>query len=272
MFDDPRYEKNRTNKSLQNRKPFISTVRSGDFPMPPPLPVHSTKNEDHAKCSHSTPKECHCLATEYERNNVQNQLELIELYKKQLERRNNEITRLNRLLIGGRPVTALAKDCCYDGVGTLTQDIDAMQLEMSELKQRLDEAILNQHDTEQRAAALKRANEAMAKEMRELKEVALGVESDANSTVDTLRQQNAQLKSKIYEAKKAACELESKLDKMKKRYEMANAQVRSLQNIVDRTCGGGKLYRRGIIRLFFSTSFTVECPLFNIFSHPQRKT
>lgn len=240
MIDDPRYKKNRTNKAVQKRKPFISTVRSGDFPAPPPLPVKADDGGSHfAKCSHSARKECQCIAAEYEHNNVQTQLELIALYKQQLERRNSEISRLNRLLVGGRPVTALAKDCCFDGVGSLTRDIDAMQMEMSELRQRFEEAIHDQHEAEKRAISLKAENEAVANELRELKEVALGVETDANSAVVTLRQQNGQLKTKLYETKKLARELETKLDNMKKRNEYACSQVRSLQTIIDRTCGKG---------------------------------
>lgn len=241
MIDDPRYKKNRTNKAVQKRKPFISTVRSGDFPALPPLPAKGDDRSSHfGKCSHSTRKECQCLAAEYEHNNVQNQLELIALYKQQLERRNNEISRLNRLLIGGRPVTALAKDCCFDGVGSLSRDIDAMQMEMSELQQRFDEAIQNQHEAEKRAISLKAENDAMANELRELREVALGVETDANSALGTLRQQNNQLKTKLYESKKFIRELEAKMDKMKKRNEYANSQVRSLQSIIERTGGKGK--------------------------------
>lgn len=243
MIDDPRYKKNRTNRAVQKRKPFISTVRSGDFPALPPLPVKGDDQNSHsAKCSHSTQKECQCLAAEYNHNNVQTQLELIALYKQQLERRNNEISRLNRLLIGGRPVTALAKDCCFDGVGSLTHDIDAMQMEMSELQQRYEEAIENQHEAEKRAISLKAENELVTNELRELKEVALGVETDANSALSTLRQQNNQLKMKLHETKKSASELEAKLDKMRKRNEYACSQVRSLQTIIDRTCGKGKLH------------------------------
>lgn len=244
MIDDPRYRKNRTNRAVQKRKPFISTVRSGDFPALPPLPVKGDgdHNSHSAKCSHSTRKECQCLAAEYEHNNVQTQLELIALYKQQLERRNNEISRLNRLLIGGRPVTALAKDCCFNGVGSLTHDIDAMQLEMSELHQRYEEAVQNQHEAEKRAISLKAENELVAKELRELKEVALGVETDANSALGTLRQQNNQLKMKLYETKKSVRELETKMDKMKKQNEYARSQVRSLQTIIDRTCGKGNLH------------------------------
>lgn len=240
MIDDPRYKKNQTNKAVQKRKPFISTVRTGDFFVLPPLPVKGDENCSHfAKCSHSIRKECQCLAAEYEQNNVQTQLELIALYKQQLERRNSEISRLNRLLIGGRPVTALAKDCCFDGVGSLTRDIDAMQMEMSELQQQFEEAIQNQHEAESRAISLKVENESLANELRELKDVALGVETDANSALGTLRQQNDQLKMKLYESKKFAHELESKMEKMKKRNEYACSQVRSLQSIIDRSCGKG---------------------------------
>lgn len=240
MVDDPRYKKNRTNKAVQKRKPFISTVRSGDFPAPPPLPTKGDDGNSHfGKCSHSVRKECQCLAAEYEHNNVQNQLELVALYKQQLERRNNEISRLNRLLIGGRPVTALAKDCCFDGVGTLTRDIDSMQMEMSELQQRFEEAIQSQHEAEQRAIALKGENDTLASELYELKQVALGVESDANAAMRTLRQQNEQLKTKLYESKKFERELEARIDKLKKRNEHSSSQVRSLQSIIERTSGKG---------------------------------
>lgn len=241
MVDDPRYKKNRTNKAVQKRKPFISTVRSGEFPALLPLAIKCDDNNSHfANCSHAARKECQCLAAEYEHNSVQTQLELIALYKQQLDRRNGEIGRLNRLLIGGRPVTALAKDCCFDGVGSLTRDIDTMQMEMSELQQRFEEAIQNQHEAENRAISLQTENEAMANELRELKFVALGVEADAHSALGTLRQQNNQLKMKLYESKKIDRELEAKIDKMKKRNEYASSQMRSLQSIIDRTSDRGE--------------------------------
>lgn len=253
MIDDPRYNKNRTNKAMQKRKPFISTVRSGEFPALPPLPAKGDDRILHsAKCAHSARKECQCIAAEYEHNNVQTQLELIALYKQQLERRNNEISRLNRLLVGGRPVTALAKDCCFDGVGSLSRDIDAMQLEMSELQQRFDEAIRNLHESENRAISLKAENDAMASELRELKQVALGVESDANSALSSMRQQNIQLKTKLYETKQFSRELEVKMDKMKKRNEIACSQLRSLKNNIDRSNGKGKSH---VMLAHFTDSF-----------------
>lgn len=98
------------------------------------------------------------------------------------------------MLIGGRPPTALAKDCCYRGVGSLTTDIEALQKQKSKLQLDVEESIRTQHEAMERAIYLQEKNQKLSNELDELKEVALSVETEANSTLETLHKRNTQLK------------------------------------------------------------------------------
>lgn len=81
---DPRQRKNRNDLLNQKRRPFISTVRSGEF-----LPITSKSIENM-----NTQTKCHCqgekndsfsqLIAEQEANKVKTHLELVELYKSQV--------------------------------------------------------------------------------------------------------------------------------------------------------------------------------------------
>lgn len=81
---DPKQRKSRNDLLNQKRKPFVSTVRSGEFL---PSTLKSIENMD-------TKSKCYCqsekndiisrLYAEQEANKVKTQLELMELYKSQV--------------------------------------------------------------------------------------------------------------------------------------------------------------------------------------------
>lgn len=112
----------------------------------------------------------------------------------QIKSRDREIKRLNSLLIGGRPPSALAKDCCYRDVGSLTEDIDTLQKQKSKLQMNLEESIERQHEAMERAMRLEENNQHLTKELNELKNVALSVETEANSSLTNLHKRNCSLK------------------------------------------------------------------------------
>lgn len=101
---------------------------------------------------------------------------------------------MNQLLVGGRPLAALEKDCCYRGVRTLTDDIEQLQNEKSKIQAEYEEAIQNHHAAIDTIAVLKQQNQKITKELNDLKEIALSVESEANVSLETLHKRNAALK------------------------------------------------------------------------------
>ncbi|XP_034482120.1 centrosomal protein of 135 kDa isoform X2 [Drosophila innubila] len=195
----------------QTKKPFISTVRSGEV-LPAVMSAASHSSLKCTKCSagivqktSSTTKDgiaiTHINGSE-EIDRLQNDLtsasEQLEFYKRKVESRNREIRRLNDLLAGGRPPAALAKDCCYKDVGTLSQDIDLLQREKSELMAQVREYQAKMHDAMQHALRIEDDKRKLQSNLDELKEAALQVEQQANCEIDAreleLRQMQAELK------------------------------------------------------------------------------
>ncbi|KAM8709398.1 hypothetical protein ACLKA7_016237 [Drosophila subpalustris] len=195
----------------QTKKPFISTVRSGEV-LPAVMGSAPHPTLKCTKCSagivqktSTTTKDgitvTHANGSD-EVDRLQNDLasanEQLEFYKRKVESRNREIRRLNDLLAGGRPPAALAKDCCYKDVGTLSQDIDLLQREKSELMSQVREYQAKMHDAMQHALRIEEDKRKLQTNLDELKEAALQVEQQANCEIDAreleLRQMQAELK------------------------------------------------------------------------------
>lgn len=195
---------------LTDKRPFISTVRSGEAL--PALSGFSTNSS--LKCTKcnagvfqkttTTTKDgvtvTHTSGAE-EIDRLQNELtsagEQLEFYKRKVESRNREIRRLNDLLAGGRPPAALAKDCCYKEVGALSQDIDMLQREKSELMAQVGEYQDKMHDAMQRALRIEEEKQKLQTQLYELKEAALQVEQQANSEIDAKELELRQLQTEL---------------------------------------------------------------------------
>lgn len=195
---------------LAGKKPFISTVRSGDL-LPAVLgsgvnPVlkctkcnagvvqkTTTTTKDGMIVTHTTGSD--------ETDKLQNELtsagEQLEFYKRKVEARNREIRRLNDMLSGGRPPAALAKDCCYKEVGALSQDIDLLQREKSELMLQVRQYQEKMHDAMQRALSIEEDKRKLQTHLDELKEAALQVEQQANSEIDAREHEVRQLQAEL---------------------------------------------------------------------------
>lgn len=111
----------------------------------------------------------------------------------QVEAREREIARLNQLLIGGRPVSALGRDCCYRGVGQLSDDVDALQRDKIALQQQLKDTVVQQHEAMQRALKLAERNQQLETDLREMDRVALQVESEANRKIAACSEDRSKL-------------------------------------------------------------------------------
>ncbi|KAH8405257.1 hypothetical protein KR222_000686 [Zaprionus bogoriensis] len=194
----------------QTKKPFISTVRSGEV-----LPaVMGTGVSSALKCTKcnagvvqkttTTTKDgvtvTHTTGSE-ETDRLQNELtsvgEQLEFYKRKVESRNREIRRLNDMLAGGRPPAALAKDCCYKEVGALSQDIDLLQREKSELMLQVRQYQEKMHDAMQRALSIEEDKQKLQAHLNELKEAALQVEQQANAEIDARELELRQLQIEL---------------------------------------------------------------------------
>lgn len=136
-----------------------------------------------------------------ESDRLQNELtsvsEQLEFYKRKVDSRNREIRRLNDMLAGGRPPAALAKDCCYKEVGALSQDIDLLQREKSELMLQVRQYQEKMHDAMQRALSIEEDKRKLQSHLDELKEAALQVEQQANSEIDAREHEVRQLQMEL---------------------------------------------------------------------------
>ncbi|XP_067643783.1 centrosomal protein of 135 kDa isoform X2 [Eurosta solidaginis] len=173
------------------KKPFITTVRSGER-------IPALMNNENIRCTkcnaQTTPKQTtngsncgtnNSLKLELDKfeDKVKDLTEQVEFYKRKIESRDREIRRLNELLSGGRPPAALAKDCCFKDVRGMSEDIEMLQREKSQTLHRLREYQEQMHEAMQRALTLETQNKQLHKELDELKEAALAVETQANTEI-----------------------------------------------------------------------------------------
>ncbi|XP_017065747.2 centrosomal protein of 135 kDa isoform X1 [Drosophila eugracilis] len=189
-------KKSQAELAVKPKKPFITTVRSGNV-----LPAVLGSSTSVLKCTKcnagvfqkttTTTKDGVTVTQtsgQEELDKLQNDLttagEQLEFYKRKVEARNREICRLNDMLAGGRPPAALAKDCCYKEVGTLSQDIDLLQREKSDLMLQVRDFQDKMHDAMQRALDCEEDKRKLQTQLEELKEAALQVEQQANAEID----------------------------------------------------------------------------------------
>ncbi|XP_017019530.1 centrosomal protein of 135 kDa isoform X2 [Drosophila kikkawai] len=195
----------------QAKKPFITTVRSGNV-LPSVLGSSSSAALKCTKCNAgvfqkttTTGKDGGVTVTQTsgqeELDKIQNDLisagEQLEFYKRKVEARNREIRRLNDMLTGGRPPAALAKDCCYKDVGALSQDIDLLQREKSELMLQVRDFQDKMHDAMQKALGSEEEKRKLQTQLEELKEAALQVEEQANTEIEAREQEIRQLQQDL---------------------------------------------------------------------------
>ncbi|XP_055902694.1 centrosomal protein of 135 kDa [Eupeodes corollae] len=199
--------KNNKNGVNMNKKPFVSTVRSGEF-----IPNAFSENAS-IKCTKCSVGFCKQFSAgsanpsapevqmEKLENNIKDLNDQVAFYKKKIESRDREIRRLNELLAGGRPPAALAKDCCYKDIGTLSEDVELLQREKSESLCKIREYQDKMHEAMQRAMDLEGKNKKLQRELDELKEAALAIESQANTEIAEREKEIEDLKADLQRLK-----------------------------------------------------------------------
>ncbi|XP_036214031.2 centrosomal protein of 135 kDa [Bactrocera oleae] len=192
------------------KKPFVSTVRSGE--RIPPL-LESGGNLRCTKCTSQTTRShgghdanvavdkmpSVALKNEIDRleDRVKNLTDQLEFYKRKIESRDREIRRLNELLTGGRPPAALAKDCCFKDVRGMSEDIEHLQREKTESWNKIREYQEQMHEAMERALSLETQNKQLQKELAELKVAALAVETQANTEIAQREQELEDLQNEL---------------------------------------------------------------------------
>ncbi|XP_055621709.1 centrosomal protein of 135 kDa isoform X2 [Toxorhynchites rutilus septentrionalis] len=203
--------KSKKNGVNMQRKPFVSTVRAGYYQ--PPKCCDSQQREDRCHCPCNQPRKTDILH-EIERLQVEtkNQADVIETYKKQIDYRDREIQRLGALFAGGRPAAALAKDCCYRSVNSLSEDVGKLQEDKVSIQNKLAEVMESQQSAHKKIQKLTERNKQLEQELKEIENVALSVESEANLNILDKDRQNSDLQIKLQQSNMRVKELETLLD------------------------------------------------------------
>ncbi|XP_037909139.1 centrosomal protein of 135 kDa isoform X2 [Hermetia illucens] len=189
--------KSNKNDVNMSRKPFISTVKSGGYvpnPAEPSNAYRCTKCSSVVWTKHMDGK---VQEVQLLQNGLQSQADQITALKEKLERRDREINRLNDLLCGGRPADALAKDCCYKNIGTLSEDVEDLQKEKAELVKKFREAQNSMHEAMQRAITLEEKNKQLENELEDFQKAALSVEYEANAELAKKENELSSLKKEL---------------------------------------------------------------------------
>nr|XP_033320790.1 centrosomal protein of 135 kDa isoform X2 [Megalopta genalis] len=173
-----------------------------------PLPSLSTVEPKTVDLLNMADHKMNCLTHEVTKlkGELLLQTDNAQMLESQLTDKEREIIRLKKLLEGGRPYSAVSKDCpckkMESNFITSTDGIDLhelkiLQKERLELEQQLKEALNKQHDAMTQALKLADRNEELEKELRDIDHIALAVEADCNSAVKENNEKVSKLQQKL---------------------------------------------------------------------------
>lgn len=189
---------NQTDKGgRKHAKPFVSAVKSNAL-----FPDILTDKDKPCGCKSSmisTSVNNKKVLKEIEKlkNDLKHAEEMITVLKKQDAEKEREIKRLSCLFVGGRPVSALAKDCCYKDVSKITEDISHLQKEKVELTAKLVEYEDRHQKLLSKWKAQKEKMKKMDNYLKEISEAALFVEREANMKIKNQHRDIAELKENL---------------------------------------------------------------------------
>ncbi|KOB75339.1 Uncharacterized protein OBRU01_07668, partial [Operophtera brumata] len=151
-------------------------------------PRSCTCNERKVYTSDNDLTELNKKITLLENQNHENE-DQIMILKNQVEHRDNEIIRLNMLLEGGRPLTAVNKDCCNPSdskIQNLIEELHNLESTHDVLKKEVANGLEKQHEAMLRALSLADKNKSLQEELQKVDALALKVEEDCNKRLATM--------------------------------------------------------------------------------------
>ncbi|XP_053977812.1 centrosomal protein of 135 kDa isoform X1 [Hylaeus volcanicus] len=173
-----------------------------------PLPTLSTAEPKIVDLLNMADHKMNCLTVEVTKlkGELSLQTDNVQTLKSQLTAKEKEIIRLKKMLEGGRPYSAVFKDCaCKKNENNFitssghvsANELQILQQEKLELEHRLEEALNKQHDAMSQALKLADRNEELEKELRDIDHIALAVEADCNSAVKENNKRVSKLQQKL---------------------------------------------------------------------------
>ncbi|XP_043502360.1 centrosomal protein of 135 kDa [Polistes fuscatus] len=194
-----------------------------------------------------------CLSHEVTKLKGELSLQTDNVYtlQNQLTTKEKEIMRLKKLLEGGRPYSAVVKDCLCKQVDKMhvasndadeNIDLKTILQNKQELEQQLKEAVNKQHEVMSQAMKLAERNEELEKELRDIDHIALAVEADCNSAVKENNRRVYRLQEKLEDVMEQVHCLETELAMKRREVQELTADLEA-----------SKLEKRNIQRTLEST-------------------
>ncbi|XP_076257310.1 centrosomal protein 135kDa isoform X2 [Rhynchophorus ferrugineus] len=150
------------------------------------------------------------------RDKYQKVVEENVMLENQLAVREEEIKRLHSRTENGRPLKELDGDCCYKNfdnkIKILQDEINRFKLEKNELQLQTEEALAKQHEAMRRALHLLERNKQLEREIQEMDQIALAVETQCNDSIRTSSQQLVSLEKENSLLRKAKTQLKADLE------------------------------------------------------------
>lgn len=189
------YQFNVSNKLKGKKplKPFYSTVRANSqFP-----DALSTDLNEKCNCLLGSKKTNISKELEKLQSDLKHADHIITVLKKQEEEKDREIQRLHCLFVGGRPLSALAKDCCYKDVSKITGDVGMLQKDKIDLQIKVSEFKVENENLQSKTKQQKEKIGKLEAFIREISDAALYVEREANMKIKNQSKEIAELKDDL---------------------------------------------------------------------------
>ncbi|XP_013172556.1 PREDICTED: centrosomal protein of 135 kDa [Papilio xuthus] len=139
----------------------------------------------------------------------------ITLLKSKVEHRDDEILRLNMMLEGGRPVTALNQDFYGNNPDhteqAIVQHLKKIQIENDALKKEIHNGLSKQHEAMLRALSLAEKNRSLEEELQKVDRLALQVEEECNKKLSSLTNEVNYLQTRLESLRLKNSELQREL-------------------------------------------------------------
>lgn len=185
-------EKLKGNKTI---KPFVSTVRAHQSVFPDPAFISDIKTR--CGCGAISAKLGVNKEVDKLKSDLKHCADEISIFKKLDNEKDREIDRLNCLLVGGRPVSALAKDCCYKNVKEITHDVSVLQRDKIKLQEKLQEYFDRNEKLLEKVKNQREKIGNLEAYISQISDAALYVEREANLRIKNQNRDIAGLKENI---------------------------------------------------------------------------